>query len=144
MQSLQYAFEEKVMSDATPPLNRYGGFLGHYSVQCPISPAQHEWEDQLHRNHNTYAMLSNPLNDGCSSGISISGNMLCASSPSCSTPCAHILDNFRPATVWSTDLFIYYSVTTSLGKHGCPYYPTCCSCFVRHCHRNARMLARSS
>lgn len=27
-----------------------------------------------------------------------------------------ILDNFRPITVWSTDLFIYYCVTTALGE----------------------------
>ena len=27
-----------------------------------------------------------------------------------------ILDNFRPITVWGTDLFIFYFVTTSFGE----------------------------
>ena len=27
-----------------------------------------------------------------------------------------ILDNFRPITVWGTDLFIFYVVTTSFGE----------------------------
>lgn len=55
--------------------------------------------------------------------ISIFGyNMLCALITFMLNSVWHaILDNFRPITVWSTDLFIYYSITTSFGEQWTTY-----------------------
>ena len=129
VQSLQYAFEEKVMSMdvGAPPLLLIGmeGFWGALFCAVVLYPLAYTMKGTDHgcieNPYNTYAMLSN------SSDlrwmflwyfISIFGyNMLCALITFMLNSVWHaILDNFRPITVWSTDLFIYYCVTTALGE----------------------------
>lgn len=134
VQSLQYAFEEKVMSMdvGAPPLLLIGmeGFWGALFCAVVLYPLAYNMEGTDHgcieNPYNTYAMLNN------SSElrwmflwyfISIFGyNMLCALITFMLNSVWHaILDNFRPITVWSTDLFIYYSITTSFGEQWTTY-----------------------
>jgi len=130
VQSLQYAFEEKVMSMdvSAPPLLLIGmeGFWG--TVVCagvlyplcyylPGKDVGGSMEDPW----DTIAMLENNSQLQwifCLYFLSIfMYNMLAVLVTFMLNSVWHaILDNFRPITVWCTDLFIYYYITTSFGE----------------------------
>lgn len=134
VQSLQYAFEEKVMSMdvGAPPLLLIGmeGFWGAVMCLFVLYPLAMTMDGSDHgcieNPYNTYAMLNN------SSDlrwmflwyfISIFGyNMLCALITFMLNSVWHaILDNFRPITVWSTDLWIFYFFSPAFGEPWTPY-----------------------
>ncbi len=130
VQSLQYAFEEKVMSMevSAPPLLLIGmeGFWG--TVVCifvlyPICYALpgNDVGGTMENPYDTYAMMQNsvPLQKMfflyflCIFFY----NMLAVLVTFMLNSVWHaILDNFRPITVWGTDLFIFYMITTSFGE----------------------------
>ncbi len=129
VQSLQYAFEEKVMSMemGIPPLLLIGmeGLWGTivclfvlYPVCYTMPGADH---GSIENPYNTYAMFMN------SSEIQVifllyfififSYNVLaCLVTKMLSAIWHAILDNFRPISVWGTDLFIFYFITPSFGE----------------------------
>lgn len=129
VQSLQYAFEERVMAMeiSAPPLLLIGmeGFWGTlvclfvlYPIAYFVPGADHgSYENPF----NTLTMISN------SSEIQVmfflyfififGYNMLaCLVTFMLNSVWHAILDNFRPITVWGTDLFIFYLITTSFGE----------------------------
>ena len=129
VQSLQYAFEEKVMSMdvGAPPLLLIGmeGFWGSLVCITCLYPLAYNLPGADH------GSLENPFNTFCLLRnsediqwiftlyfVSIFGyNICCALITFMLNSVWHaILDNFRPITVWSTDLFIFYSVSKSFGE----------------------------
>jgi len=173
VQSLQYAFEEKVMSEPkeedkaaegasssaaicpdcvvcvwsalglpdinvnlalppTPTLLLIGmeGFWGTIVCLFVLYPLAYYLPGPDHGSienpFNTYALIMN------SQLIQIvfvlyffsvlAYNILCALVTFMLSSVWHaILDNFRPITVWSTDLFLFYFVTATLGESWSPY-----------------------
>mmetsp|Transcript_29126 Transcript_29126/g.93196 ORF Transcript_29126/g.93196 Transcript_29126/m.93196 type:complete len:353 (+) Transcript_29126:324-1382(+) len=129
VQSLQYAFEEKVMTmeNSAPPLLLIGmeGFWGSvvcffvlYPVVYYIPGADH---GSYENPHNTMALIWN------SSSVFwmvvayffsiFFYNMLAVLVTYMLNSVWHaILDNFRPICVWISDLFIFYVITTSFGE----------------------------
>jgi drug/metabolite transporter (DMT)-like permease len=130
VQSLQYAFEEKVMSMdvSAPPLLLIGmeGFWG--TIVCafvlfplcyalPGNDAGGSMEDP----YDTLAMLQNNTDLQFVFFLYFLSifayNMLAVLVTFMLNSVWHaILDNFRPITVWITDLFIFYYITTSFGE----------------------------
>jgi len=130
VQSLQYAFEEKVMSMevSAPPLLLIGmeGFWG--TVVCvfvlyPICYALPGGDvgGTMENPYDTLAMMQNSpelrqmflfyfLSIFFYNALAVLVTFMLNS------VWHAILDNFRPITVWGTDLFIYYCVTTSFGE----------------------------
>ncbi len=144
VQSLQYAFEEKVMSMdvGAPPLLLIGmeGFWGAavcFFILYPIAYYSHGDDHGCIENpYNTMAMLKNSEDLQWMFllyFISIFGyNMLCALITFMLNSVWHaILDNFRPITVWSSSVFIFYLVNTEYGEAWTQYsYIQLCGMFV--------------
>ena len=125
VQSLQYAFEEKVMSMevSAPPLLLIGmeGFWGTIVCSCILYPICYalpgaDVGGRMENPYDTLAMLQN--SDALRQMflmyfLSIFFyNMLAVLVTFMLNSVWHaILDNFRPITVWGTDLFIFYLIT---------------------------------
>lgn len=134
VQSLQYAFEEKVMSMTsdsemipTPPLLLIGmeGFWGLLMCVFILYPIAYFTpgpdHGSLENPFNTYAQLSNSTDIQICFIIYffsiLSYNILAVLVTYLLSAVWHaILDNFRPITVWGVDLFIFYVITTSFGE----------------------------
>jgi len=129
VQSLQYAFEEKVMSMEipAPPLLLIGmeGFWGSLICLFILYPLAYYFHGSDHGSienpFNTIAMISNSpeiQSIFCLYFISIfCYNILaCLVTFMLNSVWHAILDNFRPISVWGTDLFIFYVLTTSFGE----------------------------
>jgi len=129
VQSVQYAWEEKVMSMdvGAPPLLLIGmeGFWGTLVCLTVMYPLAYYTPGPDHGSvenpWNTLELLKNSedvQNVFWLYFFAVFGyNMLCALITFMLNSVWHaILDNFRPITVWSCDLFIYYFVTASLGE----------------------------
>lgn len=134
VQSLQYAFEEKVMTisddsemTATPPLLLIGmeGFWGTLLCLFVLYPLAYflpgDDHGSIENPFNTIALISGSpeiQSIFCLYFFSIlSYNILaCLVTFMLSSVWHAILDNFRPVTVWGVDLFIYYYITTSFGE----------------------------
>mmetsp|Transcript_10090 Transcript_10090/g.15285 ORF Transcript_10090/g.15285 Transcript_10090/m.15285 type:complete len:456 (+) Transcript_10090:88-1455(+) len=129
VQSLQYAFEERVMSMeiAAPPLLLIGmeglwGTLVCVTVLYPIAyfcpgPDHGSYENPF----NTIVMVQNsPAIQWMFLlyflSIFLYNMLACLVTFMLNSVWHAILDNFRPITVWGTDLFIYYLITTSFGE----------------------------
>ena len=129
VQSLQYAFEERVMSMdvAAPPLLLIGmeGLWGTLLCVFVLYPIAYYTPGDDHGSYenpfNTLYMLQNSADVRhmfVLYFLSIFGyNMLaCLVTFMLNSVWHAILDNFRPITVWVTDLFIFYCVTTTFGE----------------------------
>ncbi|CAE7689493.1 SLC35F6, partial [Symbiodinium microadriaticum] len=129
VQSLQYAFEERVMAMeiAAPPLLLIGmeGFWGSIVCVFVLYPIAYFCPGADHGSYenpfNTLTMISNSTDIQVMFFfyfIFIFGyNMLaCLVTFMLNSVWHAILDNFRPITVWGTDLFIFYIITTSFGE----------------------------
>jgi len=129
VQSLQYAFEERVMSMevAAPPLLLIGmeGLWGSILCIFVLYPIAYFTPGDDHGSYenpfNTFYMISHSsevqgmfvLYFLCIFGY----NMLaCLVTFMLNSVWHAILDNFRPITVWITDLFIFYFITTTFGE----------------------------
>ena len=144
VQSLQYAFEEKIMSldVGAPPLLLIGmeGFWGAAVCFFVLYPIAYYYPGDDHGSienpFNTIAMLKNSEELQWMFVlyfISIFGyNMLCALITFMLNSVWHaILDNFRPITVWSSSVFIFYFINTEFGEPWTPYsYIQLCGMFV--------------
>ncbi len=145
VQSLQYAWEEKVMSldIGAPPLLLIGmeGFWGTLFCIFVLYPLAYYLPGSDHGSienpFNTIELMRNSVeiqNVFWLYFISIFGyNMLCALITFLLNSVWHaILDNFRPITVWGSDLFIYYCVTTALGEQWTQfsYIQVCALCVL--------------
>jgi hypothetical protein len=127
---LRYAFEEKVMSMdvSAPPLLLIGmeGFWGTVVCAFVLYPLCYalpgaDVGGTMENPYDTIAMMQNskPLqNMFFLYFLSIFFyNMLAVLVTFMLNSVWHaILDNFRPITVWGTDLFIFYYITTSFGE----------------------------
>ena len=134
VQSVQYAWEEKVMSMdvGAPPLLLIGmeGLWGTLVCLTVLYPVAYYTPGHDHGSvenpWNTLELLRNSKEVQLVFGLyffSVFGyNMLCALITFMLNSVWHaILDNFRPITVWSADLFIYYFMTTTLGEQWTKY-----------------------
>jgi hypothetical protein len=129
VQSLQYAFEEKVMSMEVPapPLLLIGmeGLWGTIVCITMLYPAAYFLPGSDHGSvenpFNTLAMIQNSsdvqwmvvLYFLC---IFLYNVLACLVTFMLNSVWHAILDNFRPITVWGTDLFIFYFITTTFGE----------------------------
>lgn len=129
VQSLQYAFEEKVMSAdvAAPPLLLIGmeGLWGTLLCIFVVYPIAYYTPGNDHGSYenpeNTWFMISHSaeiqkifLIYFCSI---FSYNVLAVLVTFTLNSVWHaILDNFRPITVWCSDLFIYYAISAAYGE----------------------------
>lgn len=129
VQSLQYAFEEKVMSMeiAAPPLLLIGmeGLWGTIVCITILYPAAYFMPGADHGSienpFNTIAMIQNSTSVQwmfllyfiCIFAYNV---LACLVTFMLNSVWHAILDNFRPITVWGTDLFIFYFLTTSFGE----------------------------
>lgn len=134
VQSLQYCFEEKVMSSAEqddmppiPPLLLIGmeGFWGTVICVTIIYPLAYAIPGPDHGSfenpYNTWTMF---VNSPSIQNVFIvyffsilMYNMLAVLVTFMLDSVWHaILDNFRPITVWGADLFIFYFITVTLGE----------------------------
>lgn len=129
VQSLQYAFEEKVMSMeiAAPPLLLIGmeGLWGTIVCVTILYPAAYFMPGPDHgcieNPFNTIAMIQNSssvqwmffLYFLCIFAYNV---LACLVTFMLNSVWHAILDNFRPITVWGTDLFIFYLITTTFGE----------------------------
>ena len=129
VQSLQYAFEERVMSMdvAAPPLLLIGmeGLWGTLLCIFVLYPIAYYTPGDDHGSYenpfNTLYMLQNSAEVRhmfCAYFICIfSYNMLaCLVTFMLNSVWHAILDNFRPITVWITDLVIFYMISTAFGE----------------------------
>jgi hypothetical protein len=118
IQALQYAFEEKVMSAevGVPPLLVIGmeGVWGTLICTVVVYPVMMAWgiEDP----YDTYVLLSNSAEIRSMFLLYFlcifAYNMLAVLVTFTMDSVWHaILDNFRPITVWGTDLALFYAVT---------------------------------
>lgn len=142
VQSLQYAFEERIMSledeDGNeqamnaPPLLLIGmeGFWGTIICVAVLYPLAYFTPGPDHGSienpFNTLAMIRNSTSVQFIFTIYFFSilifNILAVLVTFTLSALHHcILDNFRPITVWATDLIIYYYVTTSLGEQWTSY-----------------------
>lgn len=130
VQSLQYAFEEKVMSMdiAAPPLLLIGmeGFWGTVVCAGVLYPVVYSIPGDDHGSYenpwNTWAMLQNSREVQVMFTLYFLSvffyNMLAVLVTFMLNSVWHaILDNFRPITVWATDLFIFYVITATFGEN---------------------------
>jgi len=129
VQSLQYAFEEKVMSMemGIPPLLLIGmeGLWGTIVCLFVLYPVCYSMPGSDHGSienpYNTYTMF---MNSKEIQSIFIwyfififSYNVLaCLVTKMLSAIWHAILDNFRPISVWGTDLFIFYFIAPTFGE----------------------------
>jgi drug/metabolite transporter (DMT)-like permease len=134
VQALQFVFEEKVMSmdDASaPPLLLIGmeGLWGTFLCLTVVYPLAYYLPGDDHGSYedpfNTYAMFMNSPNIQWAFFIYFfaifSYNLFAVLVTFLLNSVWHaILDNFRPITVWGTDMFIFY-VVTSTGDFGEPW-----------------------
>ena len=129
VQSLQYAFEEKVMTmdNSAPPLLLIGmeGFWGSLVCLFVLYPVVYSMPGSDHGSYenpwNTLALIRNSreLQGMCLLYFFsvFFYNMLAVLVTYMLNSVYHaILDNFRPMTVWGTDLFIFYCITRSFGE----------------------------
>jgi hypothetical protein len=134
VQSLQYAFEEKVMTMtddsnmvATPPLLLIGmeGFWGLLLCVFVLYPIAYFTPGPDHGSienpFNTWEQLSNSTSIQLVFVVYffsiLSYNILAVLVTYLLSAVWHaILDNFRPITVWGVDLFIFYCITTTFGE----------------------------
>lgn len=129
VQSLQYAFEEKVMSMdiAAPPLLLIGmeGLWGTLVCLLVLYPLAYNIPGSDHgcieNPFNTYEKLKNSTSIQYMFVLYFFSiffyNMLaCLVTYTLNSVWHAILDNFRPVTVWGTDLVIYYMITTKFGE----------------------------
>lgn len=134
VQSLQYAWEEKVMSldIGAPPLLLIGmeGFWGTVFCILVLYPLAYylpgEDHGSIENPFNTITLLKNSAEIQRVFWLyffSVFGyNMLCALITFMLNSVWHaILDNFRPITVWGSDLYIFYMCTKSLGEEWTKY-----------------------
>jgi len=130
VQSLQYAFEEKVMSMevSAPPLLLIGmeGFWGTVVCLFVLYPICYALPGAdaggvMENPYDTFAMMQNSpelrqmfllyfLSIFFYNALAVLVTFMLNS------VWHAILDNFRPITVWGADLFIFYLVTTSFGE----------------------------
>jgi drug/metabolite transporter (DMT)-like permease len=129
VQSLQYAFEEKVMSMdiAAPPLLLVGmeGLWGSIICITVLYPIAYIYPGDDHGSYenpfNTYAMIQNSKSIQFVFVLYFFSiffyNMLaCLVTFMLNSVWHAILDNFRPITVWGTSMFIYYQITQNFGE----------------------------
>jgi multidrug transporter EmrE-like cation transporter len=129
VQSLQYAFEEKVMTHdiAAPPLLLIGmeGLWGTLLCLFVFYPIAYYYPGPDHGSYenifNTWYMLSNTWEIQKVFLVYYFSiffyNVLAVLVTYTLNSVWHaILDNFRPITVWVCDLFIYYCITRSFGE----------------------------
>lgn len=129
VQSLQYAFEEKVMSMdiAAPPLFLIGmeGLWGCIFCVFVLYPAAMmlpgDDHGMIENPYNTYEMVKNSSTIR-SVFVVYFLSIFCYNILAClvtymlNSVWHAILDNFRPITVWGTDLFIFYFIDVTLGE----------------------------
>lgn len=129
VQSLQYAFEEKVMSMdiAAPPLLLIGmeGFWGTILCVLFLYPAAYYLPGADHGSYenpfNTYVMIKNSTEIQQMFllyffSIFFYNMFACLVTYMLNSVWHAILDNFRPITVWAVDLFIFYCITSAMGE----------------------------
>jgi len=129
VQSLQYVFEERAMSDAVnvSPLVLTGmeGFWGTVICLFVLYPLAYFLPGSDHgcieNPYNTMALISNSTSIQsmfCLYFVCVFAyNILALLVTKMMDSVWHaILDNFRPITVWATDLFIFYFITLSFGE----------------------------
>lgn len=129
VQSIQYVFEERAMSDAVnvSPLVLTGmeGLWGTVICVVILYPAAWYFPGPDHgcieNPFNTLKMISNSTaiqNMFCLYFVCVFAyNILALLVTKMMDSVWHaILDNFRPITVWATDLFIFYFITVSFGE----------------------------
>ena len=129
VQSLQYVFEERAMSDAVnvSPLVLTGmeGFWGTVICLFILYPLAYYLPGSDHgcieNPFNTWALISNSTaiqSMFCAYFVCVFAyNILALLVTKMMDSVWHaILDNFRPITVWATDLFIFYFITVSFGE----------------------------
>jgi drug/metabolite transporter (DMT)-like permease len=135
VQALQFVFEEKVMAmddSAAPPLLLIGmeGLWGTFLCIFVVYPLAYYLPGDDHGSYedpfNTYAMFM------ASSTIQwaffvyffaiFAYNLFAVLVTFSLNSIWHaILDNFRPITVWGTDMFIFYAITSLQGEFGEPW-----------------------
>eukprot|EP01032_Pedospumella_encystans_P020944 gene20944-23780_t len=135
VQSVQYVFEEKVMSAddndpdvaPTPPLLLIGmeglwGLLICVGIMYPVA-YYYPGEDHgsFENPFNTWVMLSNSLSVQLMFAVYFAAILMynilaCLVTYELDSVWHAILDNFRPATVWGADLLIFYCVTAAFGE----------------------------
>lgn len=129
VQSLQYAFEERVMSMdvAAPPLLLIGmeGLWGTLLCVFVLYPIAYYTPGDDHGSYenpfNTFYMISNSSEVQnmffCYFICIFAYNMLaCLVTFMLNSVWHAILDNFRPITVWATDLVIFYCISKTFGE----------------------------
>lgn len=134
VQSFQYVFEERAMSDAVnvSPLVLTGmeGLWGTVICACVLYPLAYYLPGPDHgcieNPYNTWTLISNSKEIQSVFilyFVSVFAyNILALLVTKMMDSVWHaILDNFRPITVWGTDLFIFYFLTTSFGEALSPY-----------------------
>lgn len=134
VQSLQYAFEERVMSMeiAAPPLLLIGmeGLWGSVICLFVLYPLAYHMPGSDHGSienpYNTIAMIQNSpdiQNIFVVYFISILlyNILACLVTFMLNSVWHAILDNFRPISVWTTDLFIFYNISKSYGESWSKY-----------------------
>ena len=134
VQSLQYAFEEKVMSMevSAPPLLLVGmeGFWGTLICLLVLYPLAYLTPGSDHGSfenpYNTYYMIVNSSDISWMVALYIVSitlfNIFCVIITFMLNSVWHaILDNFRPITVWGSSLFIFYFIEPSFGESWTPW-----------------------
>lgn len=129
VQAMQFVFEEKVMSmdDAAPPLLLIGmeGVWGTAICLFILYPLAYFLPGDDHGSYedgyNTWYMIAHSSTIQMAFVIyffAIFGYNLFAVlvTFSLNSIWHAILDNFRPITVWGTDMFIFYVITSSFGE----------------------------
>lgn len=129
VQSFQYVFEERAMSEAVnvSPLVLTGmeGLWGTVICLFILYPLAYTLPGPDHgcieNPYNTWALISNSAaiqNIFCLYFVSVFAyNILALLVTKMMDSVWHaILDNFRPITVWGTDLFIFYFLTQAFGE----------------------------
>jgi drug/metabolite transporter (DMT)-like permease len=129
VQALQFVFEEKVMTMEipSPPLLLIGmeGFWGTVLCLGVMYPLAYYLPGDDHGSYedpiNTWHMFKSSSTIQCSFVIYFftifAYNLFAVLVTFMLNSVWHaILDNFRPITVWTTDMFIYYAITMSFGE----------------------------
>lgn len=144
VQALQYVFEEKVLSMdvPAPPLLLIGmeGFWGTVFCLFVVYPMVYYLPGDDHGSYedpfNTWFMVTNSSTIQLAFAVYFFSiffyNFFAVLVTFLLNSVWHaILDNFRPITVWVTDLFIFYCVTQALGEEWTTYsWVQVCGMFV--------------
>ena len=130
VQALQFVFEEKVltMDVPAPPLLLIGmeGFWGTFFCLTVIYPVVYFLPGDDHGSYedpfNTWYMIANSTTIQLAFAVYFFSiffyNFFAVLVTFLLNSVWHaILDNFRPITVWVTDLVIFYYITPELGEH---------------------------